>query len=89
MNMKKAIAEYNKTGKYFFSKDTVKFWGSRIESVLIDGEYFVTSEDNFDRTKRLYTVRKFSNNYQDIVTVGEFQAYETLEEATAALLAIG
>ncbi len=49
------------TGRHFFDRQTMKFWKSRIETRLIDGRYFVTSEDEFAIDgripARIYAVR--------------------------------
>jgi hypothetical protein len=68
---------------HWFSADTMRFFGSKIESGVINGRYFVSSEDNFDRTARFYSVR-VADDEGEIGTWGEFQAYETLAEARAA-----
>ena len=73
---------------YFFTRDTKQFWGSTNATDLIHGYYFITKEDNFNRTKKLFTIRKFTSDYQNIKTVGEFQAYSTLHQARTALQAI-
>jgi hypothetical protein len=74
---------------HWFSESTMRFFGTRIESGVIGGRYFVTSEDNFDRTERLFTVRR-ADDSGDIETVGEFQDYEERANAiTAAKLAAG
>lgn len=72
-------------GNHFFDKETIDFWASRVESKLYQNGCFVTSEDNFDRTKRLYTVRRFDpecESYGDLIlTASAFQQFESLEEA--------
>ena len=78
--MKDVIRLNKKAGFYFFDKDTIKFWNSNVESKLINN-LFVTSEDNFDRTKKLYTVREFDPEIYEVGTVGDFQAFEKLEDA--------
>ena len=69
------------SGQYFFSPDTMKFFKSRVESGLIKGKYFITSEQNQDDDPRLFTVRKYDHKKHDIGTIGEFQGYKTMEEA--------
>jgi hypothetical protein len=63
---------------HWFDRDTCRFFGCRLPRVAYvrdDGvSFFVTSEDNFDRTARLYTVRVQTND-GEIDTVGDFQAY--------------
>lgn len=83
--MKSVIKYCKEVGNHFFDKETMKFWGSKVESDLLPNGTFVISEYNFDRTKRLYTVRKYDSEAKllgDIIkTVGEFQEYETLADA--------
>lgn len=88
MTMAQAKAIYKATGKHFFDRDTMAFWGSRIETEPYKNRCFVTSENNFDSTKRLYTVRQFGEDYQTINTVGEFQQYATKSDAVEAAKAV-
>ena len=88
MTMLEAKAIYKATGSHFFDKDTIEFWGSKIESELYKNRCFITSENNFDSTARFYTVRRFSEDFKSIDTIGEFQAYKTKEEAQAAIKTI-
>ncbi len=50
------------SGYNWFSRDTMKFWKTRIESSLIGGRWFITSEDEFAfdgrRPARIYCVRE-------------------------------
>ena len=69
-------------GGHFFDKDTMKFWGTRIETGVIKNVCFVTSENSYDGTKRFYTIRRF--NGKSIDTIGEFQQYKTKESAREA-----
>lgn len=59
-------------GMHFFDRSTMKFWKSRIESTLIHGRFFITSEDEWamdGRTpKRIYCVRH-ANDDATITTV--------------------
>lgn len=75
-------------GHYFFSKDTRKFFNSRIESSLLKHQYFITSEQFADTNgniidylfARLYTVRQVLPT-GEIKTVGDFQQFKTLQQA--------
>ena len=69
---------------YFFTKETMRFWNSKVETPLFANRCFVTSEDSFDRSRKLYTVRRFSEDYTDIVDIGEFQAYNSKAAAVDA-----
>jgi hypothetical protein len=61
----KTLAEFRQfnkeTGRHFFDRDTMWFWNSRVESGLIKGRYFITSEDSvsFQGTpERIFAVRE-------------------------------
>lgn len=47
-----ASAGYN-----WFSDETMKWWKSSVESTLIKGKFFITSEDDW-RGNRVYAVRE-------------------------------
>ncbi len=80
-----ALRDANKnSGQFWFSPSTMAFFNSKVETDLINGEYFVTSEDNFDGTQRLFSIRR-ANPDASIDTVGEFQGYTSLNAATEAL----
>lgn len=81
------IKEANKAiGHYFFNPNTMKAWASRVLSTVYGGRYFVTSELNYDKTKRVYTVRECIDG--DCHTV-EFNSekYGNLTKAKAIKLA--
>lgn len=75
---------------YWFSQDTLRFFGSKIywqTLTRIEGGYlFISSEDNFDRTEKCFSLRfvNVEDGYE-IDTIGEFNRYKTLEHAKAAL----
>jgi len=79
---------------HFFDKDSMRFWNSRISESsitenIVDGQvvgaWFATSEDNFDRSKRLYTARYFDISEHYMSTIGEFQAYSSLRQAKSVI----
>ena len=79
--------ENKKSGSFFFSKDTMKFFDSRVETKgnLIKNKYFITSEQ-FHGTEgsqpRKYTIRQFDvKNPKNIETVGSFNTVKSLGEA--------
>ncbi len=79
------IREANRdAGFHWFDADTLRFFGSRISEASFDGRYFVTSEDNFDRSARLYSIREAMSDGQ-VDTVGDFQEYATRAQAIAAI----
>lgn len=75
--MRLMLEDSRARGDYFFSKETMEFWGSAIESELLENNTFVTSEDNFDKTKRLYTARHYNWDRHSVETIGEFQQFTT------------
>lgn len=75
---------------YFFSKDSMRFFNSRLSSygyrkmlvnekeiVLSNHIFFVTSEKFDWKSKRLYTVRRLNSQTGEIITIGEFQSYKS------------
>ena len=48
-------------GFYFFERDTMRFFGTKIVSTLYSNNTFITSDyTGFERKKRRYTVRVFN-----------------------------
>lgn len=66
---------------HFFDRDTMKYWGSRIESDLYKNRCFVTSERNYDGTERYFNVRRFSEDFKNIVDITDFNTIRSIEEA--------
>lgn len=69
---------------HWFARDTMRFFGSRLPAYAYEGGggcFFVTSEENFDRTTRLYSVRVQTPD-GNIKTVGGFQIYRDRRSAT-------
>jgi hypothetical protein len=86
-NITEVKAANKNKGQHFFSKDTLAFFGSKVypELYTVAGrQFFITSEDNFNRTKKGYTIREVMPD-GDIETLGEFLEYETKEQATFAI----
>ena len=74
-----------KIGHHFFDRDTMRFWSSKIETGLYHGMFFVTSERvGTGRRLRKFTVRQALPT-GEVITVGRFQSYESLDEAVAAI----
>lgn len=83
------MIKHHKENKYhFFDDDTMQFFGSKIESDLYNDKYFITSEKNFDGTKRLFTVRKYDWETAQVEDIPKFQAFPTLHEAKDFLINI-
>jgi hypothetical protein len=70
-------------GNHWFDRSTMSFFNCKIESGLIAGRYFITSEKNEDRP-RLFSVRAAMPD-GSIDTIGEFQAYISRDDARAAI----
>lgn len=68
----------------WFAPNTLKFFGSRIYWHTLTetngGYLFITSEDNFDRTEKRYSVR-FVNADFGIQTLGKFLDFDSLADA--------
>jgi len=74
-------------GQHFFSRDTLAFFGSKVYPDLytVAGrQFFITSEDNFNRTETLFTIREVMAD-GDIETLGNFQDYESEQQAIFAI----
>ena len=81
MKMNDVIRHNKKVGQHFFDKETMKYWGSRVETELFPNNTFVTSEDTYDRNGRLYTVRMYDPNTGRIKTLNSFQEFDNLRDA--------
>lgn len=60
--MSEVRAANRAAGYNWFRKDTMRFWKSKIETGLLKGQYFVSSEDEWAidgrKPKRIYAVRQ-------------------------------
>jgi NADPH-dependent ferric siderophore reductase len=73
------------TGHYFFSPDTMRFFKSQVETPLLGGEYFVTSERAPHDTSRRYTLRQIDWDTGEVNTIGEFYSHRSVDCAKDAL----
>jgi len=73
------------TGHYFFSPDTMRFFRSQVETSLLKGNYFVTSELAPYDKKRKYTLREIDWDSGDINTIGKFYSHDSVDDAEEAL----
>ena len=71
-------------GNHWFERSTMRFFNSVIESRLMDGGFFITSERMELEFPKRYTVREAMPD-GDIKTVGQFQGYSDLELARIAV----
>lgn len=67
-------------GHHFFDRDTMRFFHSRIESGLLKGKYFITSESDMRNTTRFFNVQMIEDNFR-INTVAPFNTLTTKERA--------
>lgn len=79
--MRKAIKDSLENGNSYFSKECMEFWNCTVEAGMFDNNTFVTSEDTFDGSMVLYTARYYDWNTHEIITLGEFQQFASLEYA--------
>lgn len=77
-----------KQDSHFFDRKTMSFFNSRIESKLLHGSYFITSESDMRNTERFYNVRSIGMIAEGecageitIKTAGEFNTLKTLSQA--------
>ncbi len=84
-NMSDVIQANIAHGFYFFNKDTMKHFGSKVESPLMKGRYFVTSETlGCKEGKRNFALRQVQEDYR-IKTVDRFDSLEAATEAVENL----
>jgi len=81
------IKNANKDGGfYFFSRNTMRFFKSRILPGVYNGRYFVTSERG-PFGPRMYTVRR-ANDDGSVQTHGEFMRYRDSRSARRAAISL-
>lgn len=81
----------------WFTPDSMRFFGTRIENYPVsrandrnNRRFFITSEDNYDGSERVFSVRYAttdpSTNDTVIETFGEFGQYEDMGSAISAIV---
>ncbi len=70
-----------RSGGTWFSRDNMRYWGTRVGNAVYGGRYFVTSDETFDRT-RAYSIRELMDD-GSIDTVA-FQVYRDRKAAHRA-----
>lgn len=83
------VKQANKdAGYYFFSRDTMRFFGTRIVSALYKNNTFITSDyTDFERNNRAYSVRVFHPETGIVDTAkfsngqSTFNKFSTIESA--------
>lgn len=86
--LKRKIAAHEAADGKWFTPDTMRFFRSRVETGLLAGDHFVSSEQfvpyDGEPAARRFTVRRFDKSDTFMVeTVGEFQEFDTLGDALA------
>jgi hypothetical protein len=85
--MPQSIAELKalneKNGGCWFGRGEMRFFGTKIESGILRGHYFISSEQP-PHGPRAYTVRSF-NDEGDVETVGDFCSHHSKADAVEAL----
>ena len=80
----RALAQRN--GSHWFDRGTMRFFRTKIESGVIKGHYFITSEQSDDDRPRNFTIRSFDKE-ANIDTIGDFNKHRTKGDALEALRA--
>ena len=90
--MKKTLASFKQLNKihdgHFFDKGAMSFFNSRIESNLINENYFITSERMTLDMPKKYTVRGCNWEDGNVETIDSFNSYDSLEDAKNAVKAL-
>ncbi len=86
-NLRDVVRANDEAGQHWFDADTMAFFKSRLESDLIDGRYFITSEHG-PYGPRAYSIR-MADEDAHIQTIGEFMGYATKTDAIHAVTQLG
>ena len=87
LNLLAVVHANDEAGRHWFEADTMEFFLTRLESDLIDGRYFITSEKG-PHGPRAFSIR-LADEDAHIQTVGEFMGYETKTDAIHAVTRLG
>ena len=84
--IKEALPEHNT----WFSPETMRFWGTEIDSGVMYGEYFFTKDYTSDlrSRKKRWSIRKihlYDDGEYGIKTIGKFNYYTSRFSAEKAL----
>lgn len=85
--LRDVVTANDDAGRHWFEDDTMQFFKSRLESDLIDGRYFITSEHG-PYGPRAFTIR-MADEDAHIQTIGDFMGYETLTDAIHGVTRLG
>lgn len=89
--MADAVRANRDAGQHFFSEGAMRFFASKVESMLYRGHWFVTSEHpdgnaEAPESERVFTVRYIRDD-GEVDNVGEFMQHQHIADAMAALWA--
>lgn len=85
------LTEMRRQNEMWFSEGAMRFFNSEIETKA-HLNFFVTSEvfeEHNPNYPRLYSVRYFANGTNKVETIGNFQQFETKEEAETVAKKLG
>ena len=82
-NISEVKKRHKESGGHFFDRGAMSYFNSKVESPLIGGRYFVTSERYLLSSPKKFTVRQVVDNGDrvGIESLSEFQEFDTLDEA--------
>jgi len=69
-----------RAGRQFFEPETMQLFRSRAGRMIVQGRFFVTSEQFYAEALRLYTVRECTSNGH-IEFRSDFQQFDTMAQA--------
>jgi len=72
-------------GGHFFDRQAMRFFNSKVESKVVSGRYFVTSERYDTDSPKLFTVREVAPSGEMLGDLFGFQSHDSLEGALIAL----
>ena len=79
MSLTEIKRAHEANGGYFFREDTMKYWGTKLHGYTTRYNLFITSDDNFNGTKKLFSVRFYNAEKDTFESI--FQKCGTLQEA--------
>ena len=83
-NLGEGILHNKSAGYHFFDSKSMAFFGSRLETKLLENNTFVTSEELYGIIPRKFTVRVFDSKTARILDGSKFMEYEDLDAALDA-----
>ena len=84
VNLNQAIDANRSIGHHWFTAGAMEFFATKVESILIMGRFFVTSESPDKDAPRRYTLRAITDRGQ-VVTIGPFYELQTYPQTQELL----